>query len=357
MKRIAALALALTVGTTMSLGTSAAAIGSLTVVADSGNCDGDAQGSYSQLLPGSENHYRVTNNGTGMDLDTSNFSVSSDWDVGSAMVSSVKIDNDCGHLVIVLKENYTISDDKDLEGTVTLTAKRTLADDGTYSTSGSIAKGDKMEVAIDQVICNEVVEIDGGASKDDATTIDVEDNTIYEMSSSGWVELCGDGSRFVSVLVRLAEDKKIFGYFSEEPIEAIEDKYYDTDADIEYFSFVASPSLSNNAQVAIQGDWSSKYYLYQYSGGKLSEVKDATWNSDDGQFEFTTSQLTSYVISDRALTTSSSTSESASSSTSDTVDDDTATKNPDTGANDAVGVAAALATISLVAAGAVGMRK
>ena len=136
------------------------------------------------------------------------------------------------------------------------------------------------------------------------------------------------------------------------PIEEIEDKYYDLDADIEYVNFVAKPNLGRNAEIAIQGDYSDQYYLYEYVNGDLEPI-DADWNEDDGLFEFTASKLTSYVISDKELVAEAD----EPAEDDEPAADDTTTQNPDTGANDVVGVAVALAAVSLVAAGAVSLKK
>ena len=360
--------LPITVAMAMVLSMSSMAL-TLTPVESDGSC-GDDPGWYDQLLPGNEYHfdlfttypvleqlYTDAEHTDEAEFSTTNYSVSADWDTGSALVSSVKIDNDCNHLVITLNENYTITDEKDLEGTITIKTKKDLYDgDGT-----EVAKGEEVEATFTGTVANNLDDsVEGADSRDDATEIDVEDNTIYQMSESGWVEFCGDGNRLSSVKVRLPEDKKVFAYFNEDPIDEVEDKYYDLDADINYINFVGKPSLGTNATVAIQGDYSDQYYLYEYTGGKLEEI-DADWNEDDGVYEFTTSQLTSYVLSDKALVAEEdedTADDTADDTTTDEeVTDDTSSENPDTGANDVVGVAVALAAVSLVAAGAVSLKK
>ena len=369
MKKVLPIVLATSLILSMSAMPTMAA--TLELVTSSGS-DSDELGWDDQMLPGNEYHFDLVNDygfmlwetaegGTNSDdpveLSTSNFRVSTDWDTGSALVKSVKIDNDCEHLVITLNENYTISEAKDLEGTITLE----LRDDMYGQSGGLVEDGTEYDFDFTAEVYNNLDDsVDGGDSRDDATEIDVEDNTIYQMSSSGWVEFCGDGNRLSSVKARLAEDKKVFAYFNEDPVDEIEDMYYDLDADINYINFVGSPSLGSNATVAIQGDYSDQYYLYEYTGGQLEEI-DADWNDDDGTYEFTTSRLGTYVLSDTALVA-----EADEEEEEEVVDevvedeettDDTSTQNPDTGANDVIGVAVALAAVSLVAAGAVSLKK
>ena len=333
MKKVIALALAL--GMALSMTALAADISFAPVV------PGDGLGNdFDQLLPGETYEAYSANWGMAGGTTVKDYTMKVEWEKGAALVDSAKLvanaDRQLG-IKIELKENYTIDEEKDLVGTITMTSKATKTTFGPVQT-------------IAATVTNDVVEVDGASKKDDATSVDVEDNTIYKMTESGWVEFCGDGNRLSSVKVRLPEDKKVFAYFNEDSIDEIEDKYYDLDAEIEYINFVAKPNLGQKADIAIQGDYSDKYYLYEYEGGKLTEI-DADWNEDDGLFEFTASKLGSYVISDKALVAE------ADEEPADEAVEDTTSKNPDTGANDVVGVAVALAAVSLVAAGAVSLKK
>ena len=365
MKKVIALALAMAMALSMTA-MAANALDVLTPSAANTSC-GDGVGNDDQLLPGNEYHYDVNlGNTTALSFgapfgdkneeviekwNTKYLSISADWDKGSALVSSVKIDNDCGHVVVTLKENYTIEDLKDLEGTITVKAKKDIYDQGN---SVWADKGEEFDLPFDAQVANNVEDIDGGDNRDDATAVEVADNTIYNVTTSGWFDFGGDGERLSSVMVRLPEDKQVFAYWNEDAIEDIEDKYYDLDADIEYVNFVAKPNLGRNAEIAIQGDYSDQYHLYEYVGGELEPI-DADWNEDDGLFEFTASRLGSYVISDKELVAEAD--EPADDTADEPAADDTTTQNPDTGANDVVGVAVALAAVSLVAAGAVSLKK
>ena len=333
MKKVIALALAMAMALSM---TSMAA--GLVQVGDPADVDpADAT-----MFPG-ETYTMDTGWDTANDANhdkINDFSVKIDWEKGSALVASYKLVAGEGtniDLEIKLKENYTIDEPKDLLGEMTMKNKH--ADESqTYYVYGTVA--------------NNVEDIDGGDNRDDATAIEVKNNTIYNVTSSGWFDFGGDGERLSSVMVRLPEDKQVFAYWNEDAIEEVEDKYYDLDADIEYVNFVAKPNLGRNAEIAIQGDYSDQYYLYEVVNGDLEPI-DADWNEDDGLFEFTASKLTSYVISDKELVAEAD----EPAEDDEPAADDTTTQNPDTGANDVVGVAVALAAVSLVAAGAVSLKK
>ena len=92
-------------------------------------------------------------------------------------------------------------------------------------------------------------------------------------------------------------------------------------------------------------------HVYEVKNGKL--VKSSLkWDKDAYAFTGKIRSATSYVISDVKLDVS------ASDNTEDnTSGNDNTANNPDTGANDVVGVATALAVVSLISAGAVAMKK
>ena len=75
--------------------------------------------------------------------------------------------------------------------------------------------------------------------------------------------------------------------------------------------------------------------------GKLVNV-NAKWDDDEGCFILKTRTLGGYVFSDKKLNVAAA---------------DASTNNPDTGANDVVGIATALAAVALVSAAAVSLKK
>ena len=95
-------------------------------------------------------------------------------------------------------------------------------------------------------------------------------------------------------------------------------------------------------------------YVYGIKDGKVVDA-GLDWDEDVYAYVGKIRSSASYIISDIELDVSA-----VDDTTDDTTDDGTATDgvdNPDTGANDVVGVATALAVVSLVAAGAVAVKK
>ena len=113
--------------------------------------------------------------------------------------------------------------------------------------------------------------------------------------------------------------------------------YADTDADLSFLNFVGSPTFNSTATVRFYKEEDS--FVYGVKDGKLTNV-NAKWDDDEGCFILKTRTLGSYVFSDKKLNVAATT-----------------TTNPDTGANDVVGIASALAAVALVSAAAVSLKK
>ena len=240
-----------------------------------------------------------------------------------------------GAFVLKLNENYTISELKRLEGTVTFTSK--------------IDKNATLKAKIKLEVSNHKVIVDGYKKAADAEDdpIAASNNTLYKCSEDnpGYVAFNGDGY-LLSCTLKMLKNEQAFMYNDESMIDDVEEKYGDTDARIDCYSFGGSPKFTNDAAFTLQADYADQYKVYTWDGKALHPQK-FTWNSADGVYEWTTKAPTNYVIADKELL--------AGAETADTAKD--AAKNPDTGANDLVGVAAALAVVSLVAGAAVSLKK
>ncbi len=145
-------------------------------------------------------------------------------------------------------------------------------------------------------------------------------------------------------------------------IDDIMVKYEDNQ--FKFVTFPAGPSFRYDATVTIDVsneavDFDDTFYLYRYNGRELIPM-DAQYNQDEGTLVFETKDLGRFVITDKRI---SDTTVIESGVASDRVEEDDVSSgsgnvsNPDTGANDAVGVAVALGAASLVAAAAVSLKK
>jgi|GEM_PF-1548169 len=275
--------------------------------------------------------------------------VSADWDIGGAMVNAVKWDSDyeypeafnealnienAGAFVVKLNENYTISAPKKLEGTITFTSK--------------IDKKASITFPFVAIVSNHLITVDGYKKAADAkdNVVEAQNNTLYQCDEDNPGYVAFNDGRLLSCVLKMVKNEKAFMYNDEAMLDAVEEKYGDTDARIDCYSFGGSPKFTNDAAFTLQADYADQYKVYTWDGTALHPQKYA-WNSVDGVYEWTTKAPTNYVIADKELL--------AGAETADTAKD--AAKNPDTGANDLVGVAAALAVVSLVAGAAVSLKK
>ena len=141
-----------------------------------------------------------------------------------------------------------------------------------------------------------------------------------------------------------------------DPLTDILKKYADVDADLTFLNFPGEPTFNATATVRFYKEEGT--YIYQNKGGKLSAVTvdaasagsagqtagNVKWDDDEGCYVLRTRTLGKYVFSDKPLNVSAAS-------------DSAATTNPDTGANDVVGIASALAAVALVSAAAVSLKK
>ncbi|MEG0655162.1 MAG: hypothetical protein RR463_08940 [Hydrogenoanaerobacterium sp.] len=144
--------------------------------------------------------------------------------------------------------------------------------------------------------------------------------------------------------------------------DALTDKF--PDADLKVYKFEGNnKTFRRTGKLTIPADMVENKdgkmvapVLYNYESGKLTVNKDAKYNSDASCFEIKTNKLGNYVVSAQELKVAE---EPATDAPVDPVapgTPGTAVPNPDTGANDFVGLAVALAVVS-VAGIAVAKRK
>lgn len=116
-----------------------------------------------------------------------------------------------------------------------------------------------------------------------------------------------------------------------------------SDADIRFLNF-STNGLPSNFDVQLSFDEDDKIYELNDSGKLVAS--SLKWSEDDYAWVGKIRSSKQYVISDIKLNAAST-----------AVDETPDVSNPETGANDVVGIAAALAVVSLVAAGAVSLKK
>ena len=272
------------------------------------------------------------------DINDDNYSIKKvSYTSGKAYVDSVALDDDEGdELTIALKENYELDKYKTVEMTIDLRGKGSSNDDISLDLLFYVGY-DVTTVAI--------------GSDGDINGSDLALGTINKFDSGDEGQAYGilefDADDDTSVSVRVYDGEQYFLNVNYDADKTLLVNNADSDAEISFLNFEGHPTFNSTATIYFyQVDEDG--FIYQLTdSGKIAKSA-AKWSEDDGCWVLKTRTLGSYVFSDAALTAVSSDA---------SADADSSTANPDTGANDVVGIATALAVASLVAAGAVSLKK
>lgn len=275
------------------------------------------------------------------DMSDSNFTITKKFSKGSNLVKSVAINNDDDVVEIKTIQDYTLTRPTSpnvMIEKLELKAKKNI----------SYFNGTKYE---DYIKRGEIFTLNGSYGIRVGYVLDETQTVNGSYAENGMVKFQKDGSDIsygeasydngdISITGRVYAGDKIFTKFDakigEDQKAAL--KLY-PEADLRFVNFTTN-GLSANNEVIVVAD--EDEFLYEIVDGKVvaSRLK---YDDDLGGFAGKIRSSVKYVISDVKLDVSSA------------VAADPA--NPETGANDVVGVAAALAVVSLVAAGAVSLKK
>lgn len=292
----------------------------------------------------------VAGNTTALSLDTDAkymtddyFAISKvEYTKGRELIESVKFDGE-GTVEVKTKANYKLespSIDNVVIKNITLTAKK---DTGITVDTVEVKKNTKLELGkkdVSVAVGYAVEEIEISSE----FTADVNSDVITKFTGSDYglatMDFFGGD---ISVDVRVYKNEKY--NFTNDNKANLDVVKANPDAELTFYNFSAAPEFSSNATISISADEDS--FIYEIKDGKLVKTS-FKWDKDAYSFVGKSRTLGSYVVSDVELKAI------AASEVEDGKDD---AKNPNTGANDVVGVAVALAAISLVAAGAVSIKK
>ena len=169
-------------------------------------------------------------------------------------------------------------------------------------------------------------------------TDDLHNNAVVKFTGTSYgtvVVNCADNED-TEVTFRAYKGDEVYLFNNGDADKALLKAYADEDAEISFLNFPANPTLNSTATVRFYKGEDT--HVYEMKNGKLT--KEIKWDSDEDCFILKTRTLGNYVFSDKALPFNVET-----------------TANPDTGANDVVGIATALAAVALVSAAAVSLKK
>lgn len=268
-------------------------------------------------------------------LDTANFSISTKKITkGANLVKEIKIDDDDGVVRIVLNQNMeqAVPNGENLViDTLSIKAKQ---NNGDVTRNQTFTKED-IALKIGHVIH----EIDLTGSID---TLQEGYNKLISSGDYAYSDVTySEGDLIIEG--RAYKGDKIFVDANFDANATVLKSF--ADADLRFINLETN-GLPTNFKVYLTAE--EDEYIYKVVDGKLVDA-GLKWSDDDYAFTGKVRTSTSYVISDIELETVS---------TDEGVENETPeVTNPDTGANDVVGIAAALAVVSLVAAGAVSLKK
>ena len=290
-------------------------------------------------------------------INSTNYSISNlKYQDGKNLVESVKFNDANDRVDIKLKQDYTKTTTSTLDMTFTLKGKKVgknaKPDNIDIRIYGSV--GYKLEEKNLLIQPDESVIVTSAVSSQDGKTVSNVNNTSAFATGDGLLWKVGKATGATTdygdleftaadgdtdIEVRVYKDDKLYLYNDTDADGDVLKAYADTDADITFLNFPGAPTFNATAKVYFYKEEGS--YVYGVKDGKLTEI-NAKWSDDDGAFVLKTRTLGNYVFSDKKLSVAAP---SAGSN------------NPDTGANDVVGIATALAAVALVSAAAVSLKK
>ena len=219
--------------------------------------------------------------------------------------------------------------------------------------------------------------ISGGATKTDAKTVnyvttfgwgqipaqsDKDDDTVTVDTDNGLVVFDDEDAKFTTFEFDNVDAISVAGKMSKQgavnmnldvavtdEIKALMKKNEKVDFDV--LNFTGKPEFDFTQEVTYSiEDEDVTYYVYEIKDGKAVKV-NAKLNDDKDALVWKTRVLGCYIVTDAEI-------KAADAAAEDGDKTETGDKeNPETGASDFVGVAVALGTVSLVAAGAVALKK
>ena len=256
------------------------------------------------------------------------------WEKGGSLIKEVKFNDAKERIEIILKDDYTLEtpDENKFNLIIKALEIKCKKDTGTAEKRKTYGLLDSIDKEL--LIGWDVATV---ALTDSNPTLTL--GTINKMDGKG--DVAYETVSFELPDAAYAEGRVYDGdkYFVDGDTGVDTDivKKY-PDADLEFVNLKNSPSFNTNFDLEVYADEDS--YIYEVKDGKLV-ASSLKWDNDAYAFTGRVRTLGTYVISDTKLNVSAA----------------AGTENPDTGANDVVGIATALAAVALVSAAAVSLKK
>ena len=309
---------------------------------------------YAEYFANAEGTIRLSDLLKKGQFSSENFTVTTKrFDKGSNLVKSVEIDDDDECVVVKLNDNYDLKAKETINlviKEIKVTAKKKIengtdvvskASKWTFDADNGFRVGHvQVEVTIEEDM--EIDVMDSGVDGETDLTLPgravgytshlvkfVKDDVAYGTATLSFGEVA-------TATGRVYDGDVVYLEYNEDVDVDVVKKY--PDADLSFVNFKGAPTFNSNMELEIYAD--EDQYIYELKDSKIAPC-NLKWDEDSYAFTGKVRTLGAYVVSDTKLS----------------VDATTADGNPDTGANDVVGIATALAAVALVSAAAVSLKK
>ena len=296
------------------------------------------------------------------DFSSENFTVTTKrFEKGANLVKSVEFDDDENYIAVKLNDNYDLKRTDTINlviKEIKISAKRKVNEDVTKNSKWTCNKEtidpavDTLDYRVGYAIVRVEISDDFDVHVDKDSGV-VEDVSASDDSRSVIYSPNGNLVKFVKGTAsygtaniefgdvayasgRVYKDDTVFLKFNEDVNVDLVKKY--PDADLSFVNFKGAPTFNANMELEIYAD--EDQYIYEVKDNKIAACS-LKWDDEAYAFTGKVRTLGAYVISDTKLS----------------IDTTAADGNPDTGANDVVGIATALAAVALVSAAAVSLKK
>ena len=255
------------------------------------------------------------------------------YNEGKSLIDDIYLDDEEEEIVIAFNRDYNYAKAKDFDVEIDIDGKSRDIDDISVRISGT--------VGYQHFIL--------GLDDDDFDLMPTLDNDNLK---NGVVEFKEDGESYstmvydiddLSMEVRVYDGDEFYLYCDTSADVDVLKANADVDGDLYFYNFKGEPTFNSTAKLYFYNA-DEDCYVYEIDNGRLTEV--GKYDDDEGCWVVRARTLGQYVVSTEELVNAD-----GEEVTEPDVD------NPDTGANDVVGIAAALGVVALVSAAAVSLKK
>ena len=291
------------------------------------------------------------------DFNSTNYTITAiKYSDGKNLVKSVSFNDKQDRVEIKLNDNFDLTKEKKLDMTFVLKGKKS-GKTKPADVRIRVQKGVNYERQLLRVTLDHELKL-GVEPFDDEVVYEIEESAETDANGRtatyGTLEFTSAADDDVDVEVRVYDGERYYFHNNTDADTDVLKKYTDTEADLTFLNFPGTPSFNATATVRLYKEEGTYFYVNtgdgnlvdingRNAGGALDTTSKVKWDEDEGCYILKTRTLGKYVFSDKKLNVSATA--------------DTETKNPDTGANDVVGIATALAAVALVSAAAVSLKK